>query len=141
MPLTAHKEELANISVLVVDDDAAMIKMVETLLREIGITKLYKANNGAEGLDHFADGVNVIDLVICDWLMPEMDGLEFLRRMRAMHLDIPFLMLTRRRAPDDVVAAKDAGVSAYMPKPFNAAQFRDKVEKLLVLVLAEKKNR
>lgn len=138
MSLNARKDELAKISVLVVDDDDAMARMVEALLREIGITKFYKAKNGADGLDHFASGVDVIDLVICDWLMPEMDGLEFLRRMRAMHSEIPFLMLTRRRAPDDVVQAKDAGVTAYIPKPFNAAQFRGKIEKLLVQVLASK---
>ena len=124
------KSDFADCRILVVDDEPVIVEMVAGLLRDIGVTTIYKANNGVEALDHFAESVNVIDLVICDWMMPEMDGLEFLRRLRDKHLKTPFIMLTSRTEPGHIVAAKELGVTAYLAKPFSAVELREKLEKI-----------
>lgn len=132
------KTKFSDFRVLVVDDEPLIVKMIEAMLRDIGITSIYKAANGAEAIDYFAESVNVIDLVICDWMMPEMDGLEFLHHLRSMHLNIPFIMLTSRTEPGHIVAAKEFGVTAYIAKPFNALELRDKMEKIVTKLLKEK---
>jgi two-component system chemotaxis response regulator CheY len=126
--------------VLVVDDEPLIVKMVEFVLRGMGISTIYKSKNGAEALDHFADGVNVIDLVICDWMMPAMDGLEFLSHLRDKHLNTPFIMLTSRKEPGHIIAAKELGVTAYIAKPFNPAQLREKMEKIIIKLLKDKES-
>ncbi len=138
--MTPENNPFANTCVLLVDDEPAVVKMVEVVLRDMGINSIFKAQNGIEALDYFAGGVNVVDVVICDWLMPKMDGLEFLRRLRAKHLEIPFLMLTSRKATDDIIEARDAGVSGYITKPFTTGQLREKVEKLLTNLLKIKES-
>ena len=124
------KSDFADCRILVVDDEPVIVEMVAGLLRDIGVTTIYKANNGVEALDHFAESVNVIDLVICDWMMPEMDGLEFLHHLRAKHLKIPFIMLTSRTEPGHIIAAKELGATAYIAKPFSAVELREKMEKI-----------
>lgn len=140
MLMTPENNPFANTCVLVIDDEPAIIKIVEVVLRDMGINSIFKAQNGIEALDYFAGGVNVVDMVICDWLMPKMDGLEFLRRLRAMHLEIPFLMLTSRKATNDIIEAKDAGVSGYITKPFTVGQLKEKVGKLLTNLLKIKES-
>jgi len=132
------KTKFTDFNVLVVDDEPFIVKMVEAVLRDLGITTIYKANTGVVALDYFAESVNVIDLVICDWMMPEMDGLEFLHHLRAKHLKTPFIMLTSRSEPGHIIAAKELGVTAYIAKPFNAADLRDKMEKIVTKLLQEK---
>ncbi len=127
-------------SVLVVDDEPPIVKMVEHLLRDMGITSIYKASNGFEALDYFAGSVNVVDLVICDWQMPKMDGLEFLRRLQALRMETPFVMLTSRKTADDIITAKKARVNAYITKPFTAAQLQEKVAKILTNLLKKKQS-
>ena len=130
--------KFADCGVLVVDDDPPIVTMVEFLLRDMGITSIYKASDGVEALDYFAGGVDVVDLVICDWRMPKMDGLEFLDRLRSLRLETPFVMLTSQTSADDIAAAKNARVTAYVTKPFTAAQLQEKVDKLLTNLLKKK---
>ncbi len=135
------KSDFADYRILVVDDEPIIVEMVAGLLRDIGVTTIYKANNGVEALDHFAESVNVIDLVICDWMMPEMDGLEFLHHLRAKHLKIPFIMLTSRTESGHILAAKDEGVTAYLAKPFKAAELREKLGKIGTKLFKEKESK
>ena len=132
------KTKFTDFRVLIVDDEPPIVKMVEFVLQDLGIRTIYKAGNGLEALDYFAESVNVIDLIICDWMMPEMDGLEFLHHLRAKHLKTPFVMLTSRTEPGHIVAAKEVGVTAYIAKPFNTAGLRDKMEKIATKLLKEK---
>ena len=134
------KTKFSELHVLIVDDEPLIATTIEVVLRELGVTFFYTASNGAEALDHFAGGVNVIDLIICDWMMPEMNGLQFLERLRANHLETPFVMLTSRKEADDIVAAKKLGVTAYIVKPFSAAQLKEKMEKLVTKLLKEKES-
>lgn len=130
--------KFSDVRVLVVDDEPLIVKIVEAVLRDIGITTIYKATNGAEALDHFAESVNVIDLVICDLMMPEMDGLEFLNHLRSMHLKTPFIMLTSRTEPGHIIAAKELGATAYVAKPFTAVQLRGKMDKIVTKLVKDK---
>ncbi|MBC8337445.1 MAG: response regulator [Alphaproteobacteria bacterium] len=132
------KTKFTDFRILIVDDEPLIIKMVEAVLHDLGIRTIYKAGNGFDALDYFAESVNVIDLVICDWMMPEMDGLEFLHHLRAKHLETPFIMLTSRTEPGHIIAAKDFGASGYIAKPFNAAELRDKIEKIITKLLKKK---
>ena len=131
------KTKFTDFRVLIVDDEPLIVKMVEAILQDLGIRMIYKAGNGFDALDYFAESVNVIDLVICDWMMPEMDGLEVLHHLRSLHLTTPFIMLTSRTEPGHIVAAKEFGVTAYIAKPFNALELRDKIEKIVTKLLKE----
>jgi len=133
-------DKFVKIHVLVVDDEPHIVKMVENVLQDMDIPSIYTASNRAEALDHFEGGVDVIDLVICGWDMPEMDGLQFLHHFRATHRETPVLLISRRNTADDIVAAKELGVSAYIVKPFNAAELREKVEKLATELLQKKES-
>ncbi len=132
------KTKFSDFSILIVDDEPLIVKMVQAMLQDLGFRTIYKAGNGLEALDYFAESVNVIDLVICDWMMPKMDGLEFLHHLRAKHVMIPFIMLTSRKEPGHIIAAKEIGASGYIAKPFNAAELRDKMEKIVTKLLKEK---
>jgi len=139
MSSTWSKSKFSDFSVLLVDDEPLIVKMVEAVLRDLGVRTVYTANNGVEALDHFAESVNVIDLIICDWMMPELDGLGFLHRLRSMHVDTPFIMLTSRTEPGHILAARDEGVTAYIAKPFNAAELRDKMEKIVTKLIEDRR--
>lgn len=136
--MVRKSNKFSDLRVLVADDEPFIVKMVEIVLRDMGVTTIYKATNGAEALDHFAESVNVIDLVICDWMMPEMDGLEFLDRLRSMHLKTPFVMLTSRKQEGHIAAAKDVGATAYIVKPFSATQLREKMDKIITKLMKDK---
>jgi two-component system chemotaxis response regulator CheY len=69
----------------------------------------------------------MIDLVLCDWNMPGRSGLELLQQVRSVGLEVPFVMVTGRADKESVIAAKDAGVTAYISKPFSAAQLEAKM--------------
>ncbi len=73
----------------------------------------------------------MVDLVLCDWNMPGMSGLDFLRQVRSVGLEIPFLMVTGRADKESVIEAKDAGVSAYIAKPFSQTQLEAKLRILV----------
>jgi two-component system chemotaxis response regulator CheY len=116
-----------NLAALVVDDDPDMIEIVSFVLREIGILNITRATSAMNALEHFKDRPFPFDLIICDWMMPGMNGLDFLRHVRTHDRETPFLMLTSRSRKADVVAAKSAGVTAYIAKPFASAELRQKV--------------
>ncbi|MEE3625889.1 response regulator [Nitrospirillum sp. BR 11752] len=117
--------------VLVVDDYATMRRIVRNLLTQIGFTQIEEAADGAEALGKLR-GSNV-GLVISDWNMEPMTGLQLLKEVRA---DVrlkgtPFIMVTAESKTENVVAAKEAGVNNYIVKPFNAETLKKKIESVL----------
>src|SRR5882757_2583715 len=86
---------LANLTVLVVDDDAAIREMVGTMLRRLAI-KPVEAENGAQAVQLFRAAPALFDLVICDWNMPGMSGIDLCQQMRAERPELPFLLVTGR---------------------------------------------
>ena len=118
-------------SVLIVDDYKTMLRIVRNLLKQIDIHNVTEASDGSEALAILRDGD--FSLVISDWNMAPMSGLELLQEVRAdpkLH-SLPFIMITAESKTDNVIAAKQAGVSSYIVKPFNAETLQGKIEKVL----------
>jgi two-component system chemotaxis response regulator CheY len=117
--------------ILIVDDYKTMLRIVRNLLRQIGFENVDEATDGDTALRKLQD--KSYGLVISDWNMEPMTGLELLRKMRAdMRLkDMPFIMVTAESKTDNVLMAREAGVSNYIVKPFNAATLKTKLASVL----------
>ena len=117
--------------VLIVDDYKTMLRIIRNLLKQLEFENVDEAGDGQEALAKLRAGA--FGLVISDWNMQPMTGLDLLRHVRAdpRLKDTPFIMITAESKTENVVAAKQAGVSNYIVKPFNAETLREKIEKVL----------
>lgn len=115
-----------NMSILIVDDYKTMLRIIRNLLNQLKFSNVEEAGDGNTALEKLRS--NSIGLVISDWNMEPMTGLQLLREVRAdANLkDTPFIMITAESKTENVVAAKEAGVSNYIVKPFNAETLRNK---------------
>lgn len=120
-----------NTPVLIVDDYKTMLRIIRNLLKQIDIENVEEASDGQEALGKLRTGN--FGLVISDWNMAPMTGLDLLKEVRAdaRLKDTPFIMITAESKTENVVAAKQAGVSNYIVKPFNAETLREKIEKVM----------
>lgn len=120
-----------NMKVLIVDDYPTMLKVLQTLLRQLGFTNIEVAEDGAEALEKLKQ--DTFGLVISDWNMEPMTGLELLKTVRtdAAMRDLPFIMITAESSAENVKTAKEAGVSNYIIKPFTADALRTKLISVL----------
>ncbi len=123
----AKGDELEKLKVLIVDDQQEMRSMIKGMLMEMGITQTFEAADGKEALSFSDAALDMVDVVICDWNMPKLSGVEFLRQMRSVSPEMPFLMITGRSDVDSVAEAKASGVTAYIRKPFSPAQLETKL--------------
>jgi len=121
----------SNLSVLLVEDDAFATKIAQTVLRQLNIPYVSTARDGAEALDILNANMQKFELVISDWNMPEMTGLQLLKAVRSKWPSMPFIMLTGKASPDFVVQARENGVDAYVVKPFSPAQLAQKIQVVL----------
>ena len=114
--------------ILVVDDYQTMVRIVCNLLKQIGYENVDEANNGVQALEKI--NAKKYGLIISDWNMQPMTGFELLQKLRADpgHADTPFIMVTAESKTDNVIAARKAGVSSYIVKPFNAATLKAKID-------------
>ncbi len=119
------------INILIVDDFPTMRKIVKTVLKQLGYTRITEAEDGAEGLEILKSNSS-IEFVVSDWNMPQMTGIELLKEVRKnpklKHL--PFLMVTAEADKENIVEAVKSGVSNYIVKPFNAATMKEKIDKI-----------
>jgi two-component system chemotaxis response regulator CheY len=120
-----------HIKILVVDDFATMRKVIRNLLKQVGYENIVEAEDGVIALKTLKS--QKIDLVVSDWNMPNMTGLELLKAVRSDEelKATPFLMVTAEALQDNVIAAVKAGVSNYIVKPFTAEVLNDKITKIL----------
>ncbi|MAF94945.1 MAG: two-component system response regulator [Rhodospirillaceae bacterium] len=120
-----------NLKVLIVDDYKTMLRILANLLRQLKFTNIEEAMDGSEALRRLR--AENFGLVISDWNMEPMTGIELLREVRAdeklKHL--PFIMITAESKSENVIAAKEAGVSNYIVKPFNAETLKRKMVSVL----------
>jgi two-component system, chemotaxis family, chemotaxis protein CheY len=119
-----------NMKVLVVDDFATMRRIVKNVLKQIGFTNITEMENGREAIKELK--ANPYDLVLCDWNMPEMTGIEVLNEVRAEPSlkDLPFVMVTAEAQKDNIIEAVKAGVTSYVVKPFTAETIDEKLRKV-----------
>jgi two-component system chemotaxis response regulator CheY len=119
--------------ILVVDDMPTIRDLVRNQLKNMGYKNIFEAGDGEAGLNvvitQFSNG-SPIDLVICDWNMPKMTGLEFLKQIRASEqfAKLPFILLTSESEREQVTEAILSGVSQYIVKPFAAKSFEEKLK-------------
>ncbi|MCA9422066.1 MAG: chemotaxis response regulator CheY [Nitrospira sp.] len=122
------------IKVLVVDDMSTMRRIVKNVLRQIGFSDIVEAENGQDALTKLKAGG--FGLVVSDWNMPVMQGIELLRAVRADAelKTLPFLMVTAEAQKENLIEAVQAGVSNYVVKPFTAEVLQGKLEKIFANV-------
>jgi two-component system chemotaxis response regulator CheY len=117
-----------NISILIVDDFSTMRRIVRNLLREIGFTTFDEAEDGVQALQKLQS--QNFDFVVSDWNMPNMQGIDLLRAIRAdaRLRRIPVLMVTAEAKRENILEAAQAGVNGYIVKPFTADTLREKLD-------------
>ena len=117
-----------SMSVLIVDDYNTMIRIIRNLLRQLGFENIDDANDGSEALEKMQQ--RKYGLVISDWNMEPMTGYDLLQQVRADPnlASTPFIMVTAESKTENVIAAKKAGVSNYIVKPFNAQTLKSKID-------------
>jgi len=113
--------------VLVADDSSTMRKIILRSLQAVGVTEVAEASDGAEAVAIFAPGK--FDMVLTDWNMPGMTGLEVLKKIREQDKEIPVIMVTTEAEKTRVLEAIQAGVTDYLVKPFTPDTLREKLEK------------
>jgi two-component system chemotaxis response regulator CheY len=120
-----------NMPILIVDDYKTMLRIIRNLLKQIGFENVEDATDGTEALQKLRE--KQFDLVISDWNMEPMTGIELLREVRQDDnlKKLPFIMVTAESKTENVVIAKEAGVSNYIVKPFNAATLKSKLAGVL----------
>jgi two-component system chemotaxis response regulator CheY len=119
-----------NMRVLIVDDFATMRRILKNILKQIGFKNISEADNGKAALRELKN--EKFDLVLCDWNMPEMRGIELLNQVRSddQLKGIPFVMVTAEAKKENILEAVKAGVSSYIVKPFTAETVSEKLKKI-----------
>jgi two-component system chemotaxis response regulator CheY len=119
-----------NMRVLVVDDFSTMRRIVKNILRQLNFNNIVEADDGTTAWEVL--NREKIDFIVSDWNMPQMTGIELLRRVRAseQHAEIPFLMVTAEAQQENIIEAVQAKVSNYIVKPFTAETMKQKIDKI-----------
>lgn len=116
-----------NMPILIVDDYKTMLRIIKNLLNQLGFNNVDEATDGGMALQRMAE--KKYGLIISDWNMEPMSGFELLQKIRAAEATktLPFIMITAESKTENVIAAKQAGVSNYIVKPFNAETLKTKM--------------
>lgn len=120
-----------NMNVLIVDDYKTMLRIIGNLLKQLGFANVDEATDGSMALQMFKE--KQYGMVISDWNMEPMSGLDLLKSVRALpsNNNVPFIMVTAESKTENVIVAKQAGVSNYIVKPFNADTLKTKIASIL----------
>jgi two-component system, chemotaxis family, chemotaxis protein CheY len=121
----------SRLSILLVEDEAFAQRLAVSVLNQIGVKTVVVAKSGTEALTVLGQPTSKFDLIISDWQMPEMTGLNLLKKVRETWPEMPFIMLTGKTSGDFVLAAKDHGVNGYVAKPFAPAQLTAKIASVM----------
>jgi len=116
-----------NMNILVVDDYKTMLRIIDNLLKQLGFKNILQAIDGNVALQQLRE--KEFGLIIADWNMEPMTGLQLLKEVRADDKlkPIPFIMVTAESKTENVIAAKASGVNNYIVKPFNAETLKQKL--------------
>lgn len=125
------ENEFVGLKVLLIEDEKEARTMMRDMLSSMGVTQIFEASDGKEGMQFLDMAFDLVDIVLCDWNMPNMTGLDLLRQFRSVDNQTPFLMITGRGDMSSVMDAKSCGVSAYILKPFSLNQLEAKLRILM----------
>ncbi|BCG63013.1 MAG: two-component system, chemotaxis family, chemotaxis protein CheY [Methyloprofundus sp.] len=119
-----------NMKILVVDDFSTMRRIVKNLLRDLGFTNTFEADDGKTALPMLQGGG--FDFLVTDWNMPGMTGIDLLKAVRSDPnlVNLPVLMVTAEAKREQIILAAQTGVNGYVIKPFTAATLKEKIEKI-----------
>lgn len=119
-----------DMKILVVDDHESMRRIVKQILMDIGFTNIEMADDGATAYPMLLNGN--FDFLVTDWNMPQMTGIDLLRKVRANDTlkAMPVLLVTAETKKEQIIAAAQAGVNDYVVKPFNAQTLKTKIERI-----------
>ncbi|MDR3162502.1 MAG: chemotaxis response regulator CheY [Helicobacteraceae bacterium] len=118
--------------ILVVDDSSTMRRIIKYTLDRLGFKELLESENGAQAWEVLSQNSD-IGVLITDWNMPEMNGLELVKKVRAEPkcADLPIIMVTTEGGKAEVITALKAGVNNYIVKPFTPDVLKEKLETVL----------
>ena len=124
-----------SIKVLVVDDFATMRRIVKGVLKQLGFNNIIEAEDGSLALDELKK--EEIGLIVSDWNMPNMTGLDLLKAVRADERlkGTPFIMVTAEGLKASIAEMKNAGVTTYILKPYTFDTFKEEVERALLMII------
>lgn len=109
--------DLTKLSVLLVDDRPECRMAIREALFDLGVVQVYEADDGSKAAAILDGAYDAVDVILCDWNMPDMAGIEFLKHLRSVGVQIPFIMITGRGDALSVSMAAHAGVNGYICKP------------------------
>ncbi|MFN3701310.1 MAG: response regulator [Alphaproteobacteria bacterium] len=125
--------QFQNVKVLIVEDNQPMLELAKSILLTFGIQNVYTARNGEEGFRLFCD--TNPDLVVADWMMKPMDGISLTRRIRndpkSPNQYVPIILMTGFSEKRRVIQARDAGVTEFLVKPFNARDLYRRISQVI----------
>ena len=125
---------MTSMKILIVDDSITIRRIITNALKTVGFPETIEAANGKDALEKLASAN--VDFIITDWNMPEMNGLDFIKQVRAnpLYSALPILMITTRGTEHDVIEALQAKVNSYIVKPFTPQELKEKIEGILKTV-------
>jgi two-component system chemotaxis response regulator CheY len=121
------------LKLLVVDDSSTMRRIIKNTLSRLGYTEILEAEDGAQAWEIMSDESSGVGILITDWNMPEMNGLELVKKVRGeqRYKDVPIIMVTTEGGKAEVITALKAGVNNYIVKPFTPQVLKEKLEAVL----------
>lgn len=131
MRMYVPEDPIKTLRILVVEDQQQTRVWISDVLKEMGVRGVQTANDGSEALETLRRDPNGVDLIICDWAMPRMNGMDLLAAVRAFRPAMPFIMETGHGTKEHVLAARAQGVDAFIVKPYSAAQLEVRIRTLI----------
>ncbi len=119
--------------ILLIDDSATMRKIQRNVLTQMGYTDVVEAEDGEHAIHQMKAQQFAIDLILCDWNMPKMNGIEFVRKIRSVEnlQKIPIIMVTTEAERERIIEALKAGAKGYVVKPFTPDVLKAKIEEII----------
>lgn len=126
--------------ILIVDNSVIMRMMIKYDLQKLGYDNFIEAENGVEALKKIEKREGKISLILLDWKMPEMSGLQFLQKLKSYkkYQDISVIMITAINTRDEVLSALKWGATSYILKPFSRKELKEKIDQIERKNLKEK---
>lgn len=123
----ATSTDPTGLRVLAVEDSPVAMNQLRNMLKDLGLDQVYTAADGKQALDFLGNCDDLIDVILADWHMPRMTGLELLTQVRTVLPHIPFLMITGAADLDSVVEAKSQRVTGFLKKPYSVIELHKKL--------------
>ena len=121
---------LQDLRVLIVEDDPQSAKFLQKVLAKLGVHQAYNSVDGREAQEFLDAADDMVDLIICDWEMPRMTGIELLQQVRTVYPNMPFIMVTGNTDAESVKTAIKYHVNGYIGKPYSPQQIADSLTTL-----------